>query len=78
MQGKSVKVLDLILGGNSQPVSIPGEFLRGPKSTPEWCSSLRVQYFKESIQAVIGLKQPRDQDSLNTYYLQKLFPYNVD
>ena len=59
-------------------MSIPGEFLRGPKSTPEWCSSLRVQYLKESIQAVIGLKQPRDQDSLNTYYLQKLFPYNVD
>ena len=47
-------------------MSIPGEFIRGPKSAPESSSSLRVQYLKESIQAVIGLKQPRDQDSLNT------------
>ena len=28
--------------------------------------------------AVIGVKQPRDQDSLNTHYQQKLYCYNVD
>ena len=53
-------------------MSIPGEILQGPKSSPEWSSSPRVQYFKVSTSyrnlawVVIGLKQPRDQDSLNT------------
>ena len=66
VQIKSVYVLDIIIGGNSQPMFIPGEILQGPKSTHGWSSSLRVQYLKVSIQTVIGLKQQRDQDSLNT------------
>ena len=59
-------------------MSIPREFPQGPKSTPEWSSSLRVQYFNVSVLAVIGVKQPRDQDNLNTHYQQKLYSYNVD
>ena len=39
---------------------------------------LHVQYLKVSVQAVIGLKHPYDQDSLNTHYQQKLYSYNVD
>ena len=75
---KVAKFLDLILGGNSKPMCIPGVILQGPMSSPEWSSSLGVRYFKVSVSAVIGLKQSRDQDSLNTHYQLKLYSYNVD